>query len=364
MEIRAALVRERGARFSVESVDLDDPRDDEVLVRIVATGLCHSDVAIRDNIPFPYPAILGHEGAGVVERVGANVTKVKAGDHVVLAYSSCGVCENCLKGRPSYCLTFRQQNMAGCRADGTCTHHQHGQKLWSSFFGQSSFANHALVRQRNLVKVASDLPLEILGPLGCGIQTGAGAVLNTLKPAPGTSIAVFGIGAVGLAAIMAAKLAGCTTIVAVDVKDNRLELAKSLGATHAVNSAAADAIKAIREITGTGVNFVVEATGLPAVMSTCPEALVNTGTALLLGVAPPGAKLEFSAASILQGATIKGVLIGDGMPDVFIPQLIDFYRRGLFPFDRLIKMYALDDINVAVEESKTGVAIKPVIKMD
>ena len=209
MKATAAVVWEKERPFSMEEVEVDEPRAGEVLVRIVGVGVCHTDLIVRDQwYPVPLPAVLGHEGSGVVESVGPGVEKVRPGDHVVLSFDHCGHCANCLKGRPSYCTTFFERNFGGQRMDGSTALDKDGQALHSHFFGQSSFATYALASQNSVVKVPQDAPLESLGPLGCGVQTGAGAVLNSLKPEPGSSIAVFGTGAVGISAIMAAVAAG------------------------------------------------------------------------------------------------------------------------------------------------------------
>jgi aryl-alcohol dehydrogenase len=362
MEIQAALIRERGGPFQVEAVEMEAPRRAEILVRIVATGICHTDLVVRDQIPFSAPAILGHEGAGIVEQVGADVDKVRVGDHVVLTFASCGTCSNCLRGKPAYCASFARSNVGGCRSDGSCAHRQHGLTLWSNFFGQSSFASHALVHQRNVVRVASEGRLAYLGPLGCGLQTGAGAVLNSLKPAVGSSIAVFGLGSVGFAALMAAKVSGCALIVAVDINEDRLALATELGATHVINGNQVDAVETIRRISG-GVDYVVEATGLVKVMAQCVDALQCTGTAVMLGAAPQGATIDIKASTLMRGITVKGVIEGDSVPDLLIPTLVSLFHRGLFPIDRLVKFYALEDVNQAVSDMEKGLVIKPVLRM-
>lgn len=363
MEIQAAIVKEKGT-FSVENVDLGSPQADEVLVKIVASGMCHTDLAVRDqHVPLPLPIVLGHEGAGVVVQVGENVSKVKPGDHVVLSFASCGQCSSCLQGKPAYCSAFVAYNFGTRRPDGSCTHHRHGHPIAASFFYQSSFATHAIAHQRNIVKVPSELPLEMLAPLGCGVQTGAGAVMNCLKPAAGASIAVFGVGAVGLSAVMAAKVAGCATIIAVDVHPSRLALAMELGATHVLNGRECNAVEEIAAIQAGGVDYTIEATGIPAVMTQAVNALSGMGTAVLLGVAPAGAQVTFDAAALLGGRTIRSTIEGDSVPEVFIPQLIALYRRGLFPFDRMARYYNLDQINQAAADSKSGITIKPIIRM-
>jgi aryl-alcohol dehydrogenase len=267
MEITAAVVHEKGGAFSSEALELDPPRDDELIVRITATGMCHTDLICRDQWSrVPVPGDRGHSGAGVVEEVGKGITKVQPGDHVVLTFLSCGACLNCQRGRPAYCRSLYELNFGGARPDGSTTlRTPDGQPVHGRFFGQSSFGTHALASERNTVKVPDDIPLEILGPLGCGVQTGAGTVLNSLQPGIGDSIAVFGAGAVGLSAVMAARVAACDPLIAVDLKPNRLELATALGASHTVNAAETDPVEAIAELTGGGANYTVDTTGSPAV---------------------------------------------------------------------------------------------------
>jgi aryl-alcohol dehydrogenase len=365
MDIQAALLRDVHADFSIETVQLDTPQADEVLVEVVATGLCHTDLAVRDGV-FPIPAmpnILGHEGAGVVVATGSAVRKLKVGDHVALSFASCGACPSCEAGSPAHCDNFLPANFLGRRPDGSCTHHQHGHEINACFFGQSSFASHALVKERHAVKVPGDVPLELLGPLGCGIQTGAGTILNHLKPTPGSSVAIFGVGAVGLSAVMAAKIAGCATIIAVDVQPARLVLAQELGATHVINGREADAVARIKEITGAGADFVVEATGVPQVVAQSIRCGRRMGQVALLGMGKMDAALPLVLGDLMTGVVIRYVIEGDSVPETFIPQLIDYYRQGRFPFDRLIEFYELDNINDAVRDTEAGRTIKPVIRM-
>ena len=233
MKIRAAVLPAPHSSFAIEELELDEPRSNEVLVRIVATGICHTDLSVvEQDLPAPTPIVLGHEGAGVVERVGSDVRHVAPGDHVVLTFPSCGTCAKCVAGRAYFCEQILALALAGVRTDGSPTVRASDHPVCGCFFGQSSFATHALAYARNTVKVPREAPLEMLAPLGCGIQTGAGTVLNVLKPGGSDTIAVFGCGAVGLAAVMAAHLSGCRTIIAVDRVDSRLELARDLGATH------------------------------------------------------------------------------------------------------------------------------------
>jgi aryl-alcohol dehydrogenase len=363
MKITAAVVREKSGPFRIEEVDLEEPSDNEVLIRIVAVGLCHTDLVARDQyLPFPLPAVLGHEGAGIVERVGSRVTKVAPGDHVVLSYLTCGTCPSCTKGMPGHCLDFLRSNFTGARFDGTPTMKKNGEIIHGAFFGQSSFASHALANERNVVKVRKDVPLEILGPLGCGFQTGAGGVINSLHPKAGSSIAVFGIGSVGLSAIMAAVACGCTTIIAVDTNVERLKTALEFGATHIIDPNASDPVAEIQGITGPGADYSLECTGIPKVFRQTVDAIRIGGVCGLIGVAPFGAEVSLDMQNILNGRTIKGIVEGDSVPDIFIPQLIELNRLGRLPFDKMIKFYPMDQINQAAEDSEKGITLKAILR--
>lgn len=365
MRITAAVVHEQEQPFSVEEFELEEPRAGEVLVRLVGTGVCHTDVIARDQwYPVPLPVVLGHEGSGVVERVGEGVTKVEEGDHVVLTFNSCGQCPSCKRGKPAYCLNFFELNFGGTRLDGTTGISKGGEAVHSHFFGQSSFASYGLASERSVVKVPEGAPLELLGPLGCGVQTGAGAVLNVLHPDAGTAIAVFGTGAVGTSAIMAARVAGCTTIIGIDVEESPLELARELGATHTINSSETDAGEEIANITGGGVDYAIETTAAPEVARHAVDALAPLGVCGLVGAAPLGTEFSLDMNDVLiPGKTVCGIVEGDSIPDLFIPRLIELYNQGRFPFDRLIEFYDLQDINRATEDSEQGRVLKPVLRM-
>jgi aryl-alcohol dehydrogenase len=366
MKIKAAVLNEPHQQFNIENIEVDGVlQPNEVMVKVVATGLCHTDLSVRDqHIPARFPVILGHEGAGFVTSTGSNVTKVKIGDRVVLAPSSCGKCEYCLSGHPSYCIDLWALNLPRRRHDGSCPYHDdHGKEISGFFFGQSSFATYSLTSERNIVKVSEDVPLEILGPLGCGMQTGAGTVLNVLRPEAGETIVIFGVGPVGLAALMAAKAAGCTTIVAVDIHDNRLELAKILGATHTINSKIHSASEYINKHVFTGgVHYSIDTTGRNEVINQAVASLRFMGKCALIAV-PSVSKLELNYVAFSNGKSIQYVNEGDSVPDILIPRLIELYKKGLFPFDKLIKFYELDDINQAVADSESGVTLKAVIRM-
>jgi aryl-alcohol dehydrogenase len=364
-QVTAAVVRAVQAPLALEELTLSDPRDTEVLVRVVASGICHTDLSMRDQLyPVPQPIVLGHEGSGIVERVGSAVTKVAAGDHVVMSYHSCGHCPSCLHDGPNYCHDFFGHNFGGSRADGTNALSAPDGEMHGNFFGQSSFSTHAMCHERNVVKVSDDVPLELLGPLACGIQTGAGAVMNSLGVGPDTSFAVFGAGSVGLSAVMAARLCGARTIVAVDLNDERLALAEELGATHTVNAGTEDAVAAILAITGAGVDRSLEAVGGAKTIAMAVNALAPRGVCGIVGGASPGDEVALDITHVMTGGrTVRGIVEGDSTPELFIPLLIDLHRRGDFPFDRLVTFYDFADINDAIHDAEAGTAIKPIVRM-
>jgi len=365
-EILAAVARAPHAPLALTKATLEDPRADEVLVRVVATGVCHTDIVVRDqDFAAPLPMVLGHEGAGVVEKVGAAVTEVVPGDHVVMTYMWCGHCHTCEAGHPAYCENMAPLNFGGGRLDGsTATQGEDGAPIHDHFFGQSSFSTLALANEKNIVKVDKDAPLELLGPLGCGIQTGAGAVLQALAVGAGASFAAFGAGAVGLAAVMAAKVAGATTIIAVDVTPGRLELARQVGATHVVDSREQDAVAEIRRITGGGADFTLECSGRPAVLRQAIDSLGRLGTCGIVGATRQGTEVAFDVNEVMiPGRRIVGIVQGDVISKLFIPKLIELHRQGRFPFDQLVRFYDFADINQAIADSESGATIKPILRM-
>ncbi|MFE7802100.1 NAD(P)-dependent alcohol dehydrogenase [Nocardia sp. NPDC057440] len=362
--VTAAVARSTGNPLTIEQLTLDDLRPDEVRVRMVATGICHTDAIVRDGIyPTPLPAVLGHEGAGIVDAIGDAITTVEVGDHVVLSAAYCGRCRQCHAGRMAYCENLFEQDFGGHRRDGSTALRSGDNAISSHFFGQSSFATYANVVETSVVKLDPDAPLATLAPLGCGLQTGAGAVLNDLRPEPGTSLAVFGTGAVGSAAIMAARVAGCTTVVAVDLHDSRLELAAQIGATHTVNAANTDVVDELMKATdGAGIHYAIDTTAVPAVLRHAAEALGIGGTLALVGAAAPGTEVNFEiGASLVKGWTFKTVIQGSSVPQIFIPRLVELWKQGRFPFDKLIRHYTLADINTAFADSANGSTVKPVV---
>lgn len=358
MDITAAVLRDAEGRHELEEVELADPGPGELLVRVVGTGMCHTDVVPR-GMPMLLPIIAGHEGAGVVEAVGQDVTGVAVGDHVVLTFDSCGECVSCRGGEPAYCEQFMTRNLTGRDpAWGTRVSDADGGEIASRWFAQSSFATHCLATERNTVVVDPDLPLELLGPLGCGLLTGAGSVLVELGVQEGQSIVVFGAGAVGLAAIMAAAAVGAGPIVAVDLHDSRLELARELGATHGLDGADSQLAAKIAEACGGGADHTFDTTGVPSVMQTALATTRAGGRCGFVGVQTGDLVLDPLA---LVGKRVTGILEGGADPQIVIPRLIDLWREGRFPFDRLIRTFPLAKINEAEAASASGEVVKPVL---
>ncbi|MEU9572768.1 NAD(P)-dependent alcohol dehydrogenase [Streptomyces massasporeus] len=361
---RAAVVESGGASFTLSDVVLDEPGPHEALVRMVATGLCHTDLGVASGgLPFPLPGVLGHEGAGVVEAVGPAVTGVAPGDHVLLSFTSCGDCRNCRGGHPAYCATWLALNLiGGSRADGSHTISRSGETLGGHFFGQSSFAERALADERSLVRVDPDVPLESIAPLGCGVQTGVGAVWNVLKPQTGDAVVVLGAGAVGLSAVMAAALTPATRIVAVDRVAERLRLATELGATHTVDTSREDLAEALTGITGgQGADGVVETTGHVGVLRQGVDALAARGTLVVVGAPPFGNEVALDVNGLLGGKRIVGLTLGDSETRTMIPALVHLVKHGRLPLHRLIGTYPFEDIDRAVQDMRSGKTIKPVL---
>lgn len=365
MKITAAVVHERSGPFSVEQIELCDPRADELLVEVVASGMCATDLHGRDAYyPTKFPKVFGHEGAGIVRAVGIAVSAFRAGDHVVMAYPWCGECPNCKTQRQTYCLHAFDLKMNGTRADGSTLHSKDGKPVYSAFFQQSSFGSFAIANERFAVKVRNDAPIEQVCALACGGQTGAGAVLNVMKPRAGDSFVVFGVGAVGLSGLLAAKIAGCDPVIAIDVHEHRLALARELGASHTINHAnRTDVVAEIRKITGLGARYTLETSALPAVFREAVDALMPAGTCVLLGSARKGTEAAFEMPFLQNGRTVCGVIQGDSVPQQFIPILVDHIVAGRFPIEKMITYYPLAEINRAASKSSAGKTIKPVLRM-
>lgn len=363
----AALAYEPGGEFRIETIDVDEPRPGEVRIAIRGVGLCHTDLIFRDQLaPFALPGVLGHEGSGVIDAIGEGVEGLNIGDEVVVGFSSCGSCPRCAEHLPSYCQTFVPLNYAGMRLeDGSTAYRKDGAPITSHFFGQSSFSALAITRARNVVKVdTSTVPLELLGPLGCGFQTGAGGVMRSLACPKGSSIAIFGGGPVGLAAVMGAVIQGCTTIILVEPIAARRDIALELGATHVIDPAEADDLTAaLRAIAPLGLDFAFDSSGIVSVIEAGLAALGSHGAIGLVGVpAKADAAISVNITALMTpGHRIIGIIEGDSDPQQFIPELIAFHAEGRFPFDRLIQTFPLSDINEAIAAQARGDCIKVVL---
>ncbi|GAB2468592.1 NAD(P)-dependent alcohol dehydrogenase [Streptomyces incanus] len=370
MKVTAAVVEELGAPFTLVELELDEPGPGEALVRIVATGICHTDEITRHgDLPMPFPGVLGHEGAGVVEAVGPGVTHTAVGDHVVIGWPSCGTCSNCRSGQPRYCARLGEALCGGGRLLGphagrSALHRANGGGVvHSHFFGQSSFATHALTWAEALVVVPDTAPLEKLGPLACGIATGAGAVFNTLQPRPGSSLVVYGVGAVGLSAVMAARLSPATRIIAIDRHANRLELARRFGATDVIDATHTDPVEAVHDICGGPADYSIECTGVISVVRQAADSIGMLGTCVLIGGAPAGAELSLDHLTTLWGKQVVGVLGGGGRSEELIGTLVELNAQGRFPFDELVEFYDLADIERGMNDALAGRVLKPVLRM-
>ncbi len=367
-KITAAVIEKINSDFELEDLEVDDqPKANEVLVHIVASGICHTDQTVRDGSagPYPYPGVVGHEGAGIVEKVGPGVTSTKPGDHVILSYDYDGTCSNCLKGHPSSCLDWAKLNMAGVRPDGSVAFKKEDGEDVHNFFNQSSFATETIVQDRNVTVVDKGIDLRKVGPLGCGFVTGSGTVFNGLNPEEGSTLVVIGTGAVGAGAIMAAKIRGCADIIGVDLVDHRLETAKELGCTYTINSSKTDWVKDLKEYTdGRGADYAVDTTGVSAVMKQALDALGSGGH--LAPIAVTNKSLEFLPWNELTASQkhVDGVLMGDAVPQISLPRLIKYWQQGRFPFDKLEKFYDFSEINEANKASNDGSVIKPVLILD
>jgi aryl-alcohol dehydrogenase len=362
----AAILRKEGQPLSLEDVELAELAGDEVLVRIAGVGVCHTDIsAAMGMVPLPLPAVLGHEGSGVVVAVGPEVDGLVPGDHVVLSFDFCGECHTCTTKTPAYCALFAPLNYFGERLDGSVTMHNGDEEIHGNWFGQSSFSSMAIANARNAVKVPDDLPVHLLGPLGCGLQTGAGSVMNVLNAKAGESLAVFGMGAVGLSAVMAGKALGCEPIIAVDINPDRLDIARALGATHCINpTQTSDLVWDVMAVAPNGVDYSLDAVGANPVIRQALEILRSPGHCVTVGFQGLQHDITIDQGHLLLGRRLSGVIEGDADPRTFVPTLVQLYRDGKFPFDRLIKTYPFSQINEAIAASESGDVVKPVLVFD
>ena len=372
MKIKAAVLNQMGVKppyaasmpLSVEEVELDPPGQGEVLVKIAAAGLCHSDLSvINGDRPRPTPMVLGHEAAGIVEELGAGVNDLKKGDHVVMVFmTSCGHCLPCAEGRPGLCEPGAAANVAGTLLSGA-RRLKRGATLLNHHMGVSAFAQYATVSRRSLIKIETDLPLEEAALFGCAVLTGVGAVLNTARVAPGSTVAVIGLGGVGLASLLGAVLAGARRIVAIDLAEDKLALAKKLGATETFNAASPDCAEQVRAATEGGVEFAFELAGSVKAMELAYKITRRGGTTVTAGLPPPTHTFPVPQVNLVgEERTIKGSYIGTSVPVRDIPRYIALYKQGRLPVNRLMSgRLKLEDINLGFDRLAEGKAVRQVV---
>jgi aryl-alcohol dehydrogenase len=363
MEKADGLVSRR--KIALEEVELEDPRENEVLVRISSCGVCGTDKGcIHALEPYPTPGVLGHEAAGIVEAIGHLVTSVQPGDRVMIGFPFCGTCRTCRRGEPRYCENGQKLMFSGHRLDGsTGMRRVNGDDLAGRFFQQSSWATYAVALERQLAKVPAGVDLDLTGPYGCSISTGAGTILNELRPLPGSSLAIFGMGNVGLAAVMAARLTGVTRIIAIDRVPGRLSLARELGATDTLEHGA-DTVAQLKEMTRDQLDYSMESTDGSNLVADAVAALGIRGTCAMVGGAKMTATVTVNHPDVLlHGKRIIGVMGGGGQTPMFLESLMELQREGRFPVDKLVKFYDFAEINRAIDDSDAGTTVKPILRM-
>ncbi len=362
MKITAAIAREPKQGFLLETCELGEPGVGEVRVKVEACGICHTDLAARDqDMPVPLPAVLGHEGVGRIEKLGEGVTDYQVGDRVLMSFGSCGACPKCGAGSPGYCDNALAY-FVGMRQDGSSPVSQNGKPITGHFFAQSSFADYCVASTANLVKLDESLPAELMAPLACGVQTGMGSVMIAMKARAGKSLVVLGCGTVGLAAIIAGKINGCDPIIAVDLMETRLELAKELGATHTINGGQGNLTKQLLALGG--ADYVLDTTGVSPVISAAIDGMKKQGHMVLVGVGKPETKLNFDMNNFMMtGKKLEGVIEGNAVPAEFVPQMIQFYKNGELPLEKLVKAYPFTHINEAIADMGAGKTVKAVLSM-
>lgn len=362
--MKAAVLYEAGAPLRMEDLRLEAPRAGEVLVRIGAAGVCHSDYHyMRGDLVTPLPVVLGHEGAGIVEKVGEGVSTVQPGDHVVLLWrAGCGRCEFCARGRPALCASGRAMRASGGLLDGS-SRLRGPQGEVRHFIGVSCFAERAVVAQQSVLPIPKDIPFEIAALTGCAVMTGVGAVMNTARVEPGSSVLVIGAGGIGLCAVMGAHLAGASPIIVADLVESKLELATDLGATHVVHAGRQDVVEVVRGMGNEGVDYAFEAIGNENTLAQAIRALRPGGTAVAIGLPPAQASVAVKVVDlVVQEKTLKGSIYGSTRPYADIPRLFQLYRRGRLPLDRLLtRRYPLGEINEAYRALLAGEVARSVV---
>ena len=366
MKISAAVLYELGGRLEIEELELEPPKEDEVLVKVAAAGVCHSDLSVIDGvIPWPLPSVLGHEGAGVIEEVGSEVEHLHAGDKVIFSFiPACGRCFYCLRAKPNLCEPALR--LAGHLYDGSSRLSRADGLTINHFSAVSCFAEYAVVPQQGAVKIPTDAPLDKLALIGCCVTTGVGAVFNTARVEPGSLVAVFGCGGVGLSIVQGAAMAGAFRVIAIDLKEERLRLAEQLGATHTVDASREDAVRQIRELTdGRGADYAFEAIGRQDTFSQAYRSIRWGGTCVLVGVPSVDTKLAFDSRLVMQEKTIRGSLYGSSNPQVEFARLAQLYAAGKLQLDPMVtQTYELGQINQAFDDLREGIGARGVIIFD
>lgn len=365
MKAKAAVLFEVGQKLEIREVEVQKPQAGEVLIRMAAGGVCHSDLHVMTgHLSASLPAILGHEGSGIVEDVGPGVTSVRPGDHVIPLWRlSCGECEYCTGGRPALCPAGTQIRMTGRLLDGTSRFKLDGKEI-KHFAGVSSFSQYSVVPEKAVLKIPNDLPLERAALLGCAVITGVGAAINAARVKPGSSVAVFGAGGVGLNVIQGAAIAGAEKIIAVDLLENKLEYARRFGATHTVNASAGNPVEQVRALTdGRGVDYAFEVIGLPTTMRQAYDSLAKRGMAVVVGVTPMTTEVSVPVMSLVfEERVLTGSVYGSSRPRLDILKLIDLYRAGKLKLDELLtRTYPFEQINAAYEALERGEVARSVV---
>jgi len=365
MKARAAILFEVGKKLDLREVEVEPPRSGEVLIKMAAAGICHSDLHVMTgHLDAPLPAILGHEGSGIVAEAGPGVTSLKPGDHVIPLWRlSCSVCEYCSDGRPALCAEGLQIRKTGRLLDGSTRFKLDGMEI-KHFAGVSSFSEYSVVPERAVLKIPDDFPLDRAALLGCGVITGVGAVFHSARVKPGSSVAVFGSGGVGINVIQGAAIAGAEKIIAVDLFPNKLEFAKQFGATHTINAKETNPVETIRALTGgRGVDYAFEVIGLPATIRQAYDTLSKRGMAIVVGVAPTTVEISVPIMTLVfEERVLTGSVYGSSRPLIDIPILINLYRAGKLKLDELLtRRYPFIQINEAYEALERGEGIRSVV---
>lgn len=358
----AAILREPQGEMCLEAVELDELRNGEILVKVEASGICHTDAKFRAVVPLP--AVFGHEGTGIVEETGEGVTGIKPGDRVIMSYAFCGSCPCCQDDKPYLCEKGQELSFSGKREDGSPTMRLGGEAISAAFFQQSSFASHSITLAKTVVPLATDLPPEMLAAIPCGVQTGAGTITNTFQVRQGESVIVFGAGTVGLSAVMAAKMIGAGTIVCIDRIESRLDKAMELGATHVLNIDDGEIPSRVRTILPRGVQYALDSSATVRALDDAIRSIGQGGKVAIVSYPEGGRKFPFSTKELFtRVGSLVATIQGHSVPRQFLPKLIEWQRAGLFPYEKLITTYEFGDINRAFSDAASGAVIKPVLVM-